>query len=130
MNVILTILLFLVAISNADNCQHWSVCNQNSDPIDPLDPLNPVKRGKMGPKGEKGSPGPDMSNEIRNLEEITKVFVAEMSIFNETLSTQRDKIYLLEQEKGFCLIYIKLKLSLCKLRKCNIFCNKNFNKNF
>jgi len=99
MNVFLTTLLFLVAISNADNCQHWSVCNQNSDPIDPLDPVNPVKRGKMGPKGEKGSPGPDMSNEIRNLEEITKVFVAEMSIFNETLSTQRDKIYLLEQEK-------------------------------
>jgi len=92
-------LLFLVAISNADNWQHWSVCNQNSDPLDPLDPVNPVKRGKMGPKGEKGSPGPDMSNKIRSLEKITEVFVGEMSMFNETLSAQRDKIYLLEQEK-------------------------------
>ena len=61
----------------------------------------------MGPKGEKGSSGPDLSSKMRSLEGSVEelrgensVLKAELSRYNETLSAQRDKIYLLEREKG------------------------------
>ena len=54
----------------------------------------------MGPKGEKGSSGPDLSSKMRSLEENVEELRGENSVLKAEMSAQRDKIYLLEREKG------------------------------
>ena len=116
MNFVATFsVILLVATLNvgADNCQNWTVCNENRVPSNPVDPITPVKRGKMGPKGLKGEKGnagrkgADLSVEINGLEEKITRLEGENSVLNEAitkinekLSTQRSEIALLEQEKG------------------------------
>jgi len=115
MNFVSTFSLILLVATlyvGADNCQRWTVCNENRVPSNPVDPITPVKRGKMGPKGLKGEKGnagrkgADLSVEMNGLEEKITRLEGENSVLNEAitkinqkLSTQRSKIGLLEQEK-------------------------------